>query len=39
MEVLPDKNLKEVPCTQAEYDNLSLQIGEIIAKQYSLPHE
>lgn len=39
MEVLPDQNLKEVPCTQAEYDNLSLQIWEIIAKQYHLPHE
>lgn len=39
MEALPDENLKEVACTQAEYDNLSLQIWEIIAKQYSLPHE
>ncbi|MEI7563334.1 MAG: hypothetical protein WCJ39_06925 [bacterium] len=26
MEVLPDQNLKEVSCTQIEYDNLSLQI-------------
>ena len=39
MEVLPGENVKEIKRTQSQYDSINTQIGQIIAKQYHLPHE
>lgn len=39
MEVLPDQNINELTLTQEQYNYISAQIGQIIAKQYHLPHE
>ena len=39
MEVLPGENVKELKLDQTQYDHISTQIGQIIAKQYHLPHE
>jgi len=39
MKVLPGKNLKEMNLNKKQYDDITLQIGEIAAKQYHLPME